>query len=91
MSLLFILTESISLTVTFLLLGLYMKTRCYMPTVQQLCSLWDQKLALLLEDLASYQEGKTEEEVEFIPFDKFEKRAEINTNLEKRCVQSVKK
>ena len=36
-----------------------MKTRCYMPTVQQLCCLCDKKLALLREDLAFYQEGKT--------------------------------
>lgn len=72
-------------------LGVYMKTRCYMPTVQQLCSLWDQKLALLREDLTYYQDGKTEEGELFIPFDKFDKHAQINEALEKRCVQSVRK
>lgn len=68
-----------------------MKTRCYMPTVQQLCSLWDQKLEILREDLAHYQEGNAEEGKEFIPFDKFGKRIEIDATLRKRCVESVKK
>ncbi len=74
-----------------LAIGVYMKTRCYMPTVQQLCSVWDQKLALLREDLAFYQEGKSEEGNTFSPFDKFEKRTQINEDLEKRTVQSVTK
>ena len=68
-----------------------MKTRCYMPTVQQICSLWDQKLAILREDLAHYQEGKTDEESVFSPFNKFEKRTQINEDLEKHTLQSVKK
>ena len=75
----------------FSMQGLYMKTRCYMPTVQQICSLWDQKLTILREDLAHYQEGKTDEESVFSPFNKFEKRTQINEDLEKHTLQSVKK
>jgi hypothetical protein len=41
--------------------------------------------------LAYYQDGKTEEGELFIPFDKFDKHAQINEALEKRCVQSVRK
>lgn len=74
----------------FAVIGLFMKTRCYMPTVQQLCSLWDQKLTLLREDLAHYQEGSMEQD-RFIPFNKFEKRSEINKSLENQCINSVKK
>lgn len=70
--------------------GLHMKVRCYMPTVQELCSLWDSKLSHLREDLANYQEGELEQDG-FIPFDKFGKREEIYRVLEKSCVLSVKR
>ena len=60
----------------------------YGPT--NLC-LWDQKLTILREDLAHFQEGKTDEESVFSPFNKFEKRAQINEDLEKHTLQSVKK
>ena len=66
--------------------GVFMKTRCYTPLVQQLCSQWDQKLATLCDDLHPYQEGG---ESAVRPFNKFESRARIFTVLERECVQSV--
>ncbi|KAI9554525.1 hypothetical protein GHT06_019798 [Daphnia sinensis] len=71
--------------------GVYMKTRCYMPSVQQLCGLWDQRLAVLREDLAYYQDEKAEDAKLFCPFNKYGKRTKINEALEKCCIQAVHK
>lgn len=68
-----------------------MKTRCYTPAVQQLCLQYDQKLALLREDLVHFLGDRTEEMDSQAPFDKFEKRAELNAALARRCVGSVHK
>ena len=67
-----------------------MKTRCYTPTVQQLCNQWDQKFTLLREDLAYYQDITSGSDTT-IPFDRFEKRSQISTTLEDSCIQSAHK
>lgn len=64
-----------------------MKTRCYTPTLQQLCNQFDQKLGLLREDLAYYQDIAPNSET--IPFDKSEKRLKISASLEERSIESV--
>lgn len=88
----FLLQISISFDKNNLLsLGVYMKTRCYMPTVQQLCGLWDQRLTVLREDLAYYQDEKADDSKLFSPFNKYSKRAKINEALEKSCIQAVRK
>jgi len=68
-----------------------MKTRCYTPAVQQLCAQLDQKLGTLREDLAHYQDS-TDTGADFgLPFDRFEKRAELCSALERRCVESIQR
>jgi len=68
-----------------------MKTRCYTPTVQQLCNQWDQKFILLREDLAYYQQDIATSTETATPFDRFEKRSQISATLEERCVKSAHK
>ena len=74
--------------------GVYMKTRCYTPAVQQLCGQFDSKLAQLWEDLTPYQEGKADDATlvsSIKPFDRFEHRAQVFTALDTRCGDSIRK
>ena len=68
-----------------------MKSRCFTPSIQQLCSQWDHKLALLREDLMYYQETQLVKTENVLPFDKLEMQAKIYLALENRCVESVHK
>jgi len=71
--------------------GIFMKSRCFTPSIQQLCSQWDHKLALLREDLMYYQETQLVKTENVLPFDKLEMQAKIYLALENRCVESVHK
>lgn len=69
-------------------IGVFMKTRCYLPTIQKLCTQWDNKLDALLTDLSNYQEGK-EVNYAFKPFDKAQSRVEVNRILSQLCQESA--
>lgn len=72
--------------------GIYMKTRCYTPIVQQLCAQWDQKCTQLWEDLLPYQESKIEQaDRTALAFDLHESRGQVFAEMDRRCVDSVKK
>jgi len=71
--------------------GIFMKSRCFTPSIQQLCSQWDHKLALLREDLMYYQKNELYNRGNLLPFDKLEMQAKIYSALEIRCVESIHK
>ena len=68
-----------------------MKSRCFTPSIQQSCSQWDHKLALLREDLMFYQKSELDNAGNVLPFDKLEMQAKIYSALETRCVESIHK
>ena len=71
--------------------GIFMKSRCFTPSIQQLCSQWDHKLSLLREDLMYYQKNELYNRGNLLPFDKLEMQAKIYSALEIRCVESIHK
>lgn len=67
-----------------------MKTRCYLPVVQKLCTLWDHKLDALLADLSHYKEEK-DTNCAFRPFDKHQNRVQVYRILSQLCQESALK
>lgn len=68
-----------------------MKSRCFTSSIQQSCSQWDLKLALLHEDLMFYQKNEIENTLNILPFDKLEMQAKIYSALESRCIETIHK